>query len=365
MMMAPRQNQSILREVEMQVLVATKERQVFHAFGPRVEPLAVLDTRGIYEALPKTQLAIVDDEDLIAHPFSVAFIRKLLEAAPLRCCTSAEFLASPEAYLGATAPLRDIYKPLPKRTIAFTSYSGGTGKTSFALDTALRLVNRSKRHLQLPVAVFEFTYGGSALGALLGEVKPYLYDLVVQRELEPRCFQGITLYPMDYENVRLLSPEQVQEYCHEQMTHHLLTIIDTIWPHGLASAIGNEVDLWVVLTTPRIDAIENATRLQQEITSTYGENKAIIVVNQMDGLASRLALLGTRHDLEVPLIQRPEIFFDGRLGKEILSYTYGPQWREYQKVRRPHWWSRRRHAGGRRQQAAARLVSENPSLRSE
>jgi len=319
----------------MQVLVATKERRVFQAFGPRVEPLAVLDTRSIYEALPQVQLAIVDDGDLIAHPFSVAFIRRLLDAAPLPCCTSAEFLASPEAYLDAATPLRDVYTPLPKRTIVFTSYSGGTGKTSFALDTALRLVNRSKRHLQLPVAVIELTYGSSALAALLGEVKPYLYDLITRRELEPQRFQGVTLYPMDYENVRLLSAEQIQAYCHEQMTHHLLTVIDTLWPNGLASALGHEADLWVVLTTPRLDAIENATRLQQELVSAYGEDKAIIVVNQVNGLGSRLALLGTRRALEVPFVQRSGAFFGGRLGNAILGYTYGSLWRDYQKVKRP------------------------------
>jgi len=327
----------------MKVLVATKERQVFDILtnAQNLEPIAALDTRRLYEAIPDTQLVIVDYDDLIEQPFSRAFIRKLLSLASspdvgrLRECTSAEFVASPATYLEADIPVRPSYQLPAKRTIVFTSYSGGTGRTSLALDTALEFVNQTKkRQLQLPAAVLEFTYGHSALNALLGELRPSLYELISQPESEPPQFRGVTLYPMDYDMVRSLSAEQVERYCRQQIANHVLTIIDTLWPQSFVKALGNVVDLWVVLTTPRVDAVENARKLYRDLALEYGENKVLIAVNQMGGLGASLALMGLRRDLVIPKIQRGEIFFEGRLGREILRHVYESLWKDYETGRR-------------------------------
>jgi hypothetical protein len=331
----------------MKVLVATKERLVFDVFTPDVEPIAVLDTRRIYEAVPEAQLAIVDYDDIIPHPFSVGFVRGLLEAAPIRCCSSQEFLTAPEGYLAGAPRPRRLYRPLPKCTIAFTSYSGGTGKTSFSLDTALHLVAKSRAFLQLPAAVIELTYGSSALRSLIGDFGPSLSELVDEPDLPPHRFQGVALYPMDHDRVRRLPLEQVQDYIHQQMSHYVLTVIDTIWPHGVASAIGEEVDLWVVLATPRLDAIDNARKLRAELSKTYGSDKVIVAVNQIEGLSSRLALWGTPREIQVPQLQRSNVFFDGRLGREVLGYIYGPLWNTYQKAKRRRGLGRRRRSPDR------------------
>ena len=51
------------------------------------------------------------------------------------------------------------------------------------------------------------------------------------------------------------------------MAHHVLNIIDTSWPHGLVMDLGADIDLWVILSTPRIDAIENAQHLRDDLAA--------------------------------------------------------------------------------------------------
>jgi hypothetical protein len=322
----------------MKVLVATKERPVFDIIKQFVEDkdlVPALDTGRIYEAIPGIQIAIIDYDQVVSQPFSTETIRRLLEQAKIPQYSSSQFLDSYETYIkeNKNKPSRKSFVLPPKSTIAFTSYSGGTGKTSLALDTALHFAAQTRLRMPLPVAVFEFTYGNSALRALVGEVRPGLHDLVAQPEVAPYQLQGVDLYPMDYDQIKLVRSEQVAAYCREQISHHVLTVVDAMWPHGLASEVGAEVDLWVVLTTPRADAIENARRLRHELVVDYGENKVIIAVNQMGGLASSLALWGTQHDLELPSMQQGDVVFGGRLGKVVLNHVYGPLWQEYEKAR--------------------------------
>ena len=332
----------------MKVIVATKERDVFDILNSRasssgsgrrsaeeLEPFCALDTGGIYGAIPDTQLAIIDYSDLVPHPFSSDLIRQLLEGAPFPVCSSAEFVADTEKYLTGRR-LRQRSLPLPpKKTIAFTGYSGGTGKTSIALDTALEFARQTRETFALPTAMFELTYGGSALKAILGlDQAPSLYDLASAPETVPADFSGVALYPMDHDQVRLLPAAQTLRYIQRRVASYVLTVIDVVWPPILLSSIQNEVDLWVVVTTPRVDAVENARQLRQELSRDYGEDKVIIAVNQMGGLGTSLALMGTKRELELPRVRGNGILFEGRLGREMLTQAYGPLWREMRLHRR-------------------------------
>ena len=341
----------------MKVLVATKEPLVFDELANRAsdaELIAALDTGRLYASIPTAQLAIIDYRDLVPHPYSTDCIRRLLSSATLRQCSSQEFLASPEAYLSGGDARRPSqrsgsrrwlpWRPrslssrafaLPdKRTIALTSFSGGTGKTSLALDTALHFAAQTEHRLPLPVSVFEFTYGGSALNALIRSDAPPVDELMRQPELEPSSFHGVTLYPMEYDAMRPIPVDRVRRYLQEQMSNHVLNVIDAIWPHGAVSLIGDDVDLWIVLTTPRIDAVENARKLQQRLAAEYGEDKVVIAVNQMGGLGASLSLLGFDRDIEIPRIQEAEVFFGGRIGKQILGHTYNSLWDDYERAGR-------------------------------
>lgn len=321
----------------MKILVATKEYPVFDILNARngLDVTAALDTGRIYQAISQTQLAIIDYVDLVAQPFAVEMIQKLLGAASLESCSSAEFVTSPDDYLGGRKPATKGYQLPAKRTIAFTSYSGGTGKTSLALDTALHFVRQTRKRLQLPASVIEFTYGESALQTLVKGEQAFLSELIGQPEREAYDFQGVRLYPMDYDVVRLMPPEQISQYLRQQIANYVLTIIDAPWPHGLVYTVGDEVDLWVVLATPRIDALENALKLRDDLALRYGQDKVVIALNQMGGFSDSLALSGSESDtkIKIPRTSQAAGFFDGRLGKEVLSYLYNPLWQEYERQR--------------------------------
>ena len=336
----------------MKVLVATRESAVFDALksAPEVEETIIaLVTGKVYEALPEAQLVIIDYGDVIPHPFSLDMIRGLLSRrSELGLCSSAQFLADPKQYLGRRSHRRML--PLPQRKmIAFTSYSGGTGKTSLALDTALHFAQETGEELPLPVGLFEFTYGGSALQALLNlDGQPAVHDLAAQGNAQPTEFSGVQLYPMDYAQVRLLSSDRVTHYLRQQISNQVLTVVDSSWPHGLVTGVGDDVDLWVVVTTPRIDAVDNARRLSEELQRDYGEDKVVVAVNQMGGLGASLALMGTRRQLELPQLPSSKGLFDGRLGRQVLTYLYPDLWPQYlRKRKRFQWPFARRHEASR------------------
>ncbi|MFH1084460.1 MAG: hypothetical protein V1772_01680 [Chloroflexota bacterium] len=335
----------------MKVLVATRESAVFDALrgAPAVEDTIIaLVTGKVYEAVPDVQLVIIDYDDLIPHPFSTEMVHGLLRRRKqLVVCSSAEFLEDPQRYLGARYS-RERMLPLPEpKIIAFTSYSGGTGKTTLALDTAFHFAQETGEELALPVGLFECTYGGSALQALLNlDGQRTVHDLASRGDLQPAEFSGMLLYPMDYPQVRLLSSDRVLRYLKQQINNHVLTVIDTSWPHGLMAELGSEVYLWIVVTTPRIDAVDNARRLLEELRRDYGEGKVILAVNQMGGLGASLALMGTPRAIEFPQLQSSGALFDGRLGRQVLSYAYPGLWPQYLRKRKRRLWpfARRREA---------------------
>ncbi|MBM3190397.1 MAG: hypothetical protein FJZ90_16975, partial [Chloroflexi bacterium] len=296
----------------MQVLVATRDPEVLATVRkhPDAQEVPALDTGNVYKAIPDIQLAIIDYRDLFARPFSVDLIRRLLDESGVPQCSSSEFKQSPGSYLDRRYPKGRTLPLLEQRTIAFTSYSGGTGKTSLALDTAYRFVERTRNAwLELPAAVFELTYGGSALKALVGERQPTIDELVEQPEREPFRLHGFTLYPMEYGRLQQVDRERVIDYMRKQMGQHVLTILDTSWPHGFAQDLGADVDLWIVVATPRIDAVENAQHLREQLAREYGERRVITVLNQMGTFGDRLAVWGTSYQLEIQKTKQTGVLF--------------------------------------------------------
>jgi septum formation inhibitor-activating ATPase MinD len=205
--------------------------------------------------------------------------------------------------------------------IAFTSYSGGTGKTTLAVDTALHFARRTK----LPVMLMEFTYGLSALDMLTGQEMPHLFDLTTQLDIEAMRWKGVSLVPMDYENCQDLSMRLINNYVKKQMAHHVLTVIDSQWPHGLIGAVKDEVDQWLVVGAPRLVAVENAEKLRAELNP-----HASVIVNQNGSPFDSLALAGRERALTLPRVRHPDRF-DGELGKRVLEWLYGKTWKQYEK----------------------------------
>lgn len=307
----------------MKVLIATPDLAVFDAFEgvDGVEYEEALFTGGLYDELPGAQLVIVDFDKLVPHPYSVEMVRDLLENSQVPYVSSEDFLAEPDRWIMEARRARGEITGLPsKRSIAFTSYSGGTGKTVLAIDTALHFARRTR----LPVLLTEFTYGESALAALIGRDVPHLFDLSTQPDIEPAIWKGITVIPMDYENCRDLSVQLIGRYLKEQLARHVLTAADVQYPHALLSAIRDEIDQWYVVATPRPDAVENARKLKEELGRRAG-----IILNQK-GTLDGIALTGIDRLLDLPDVGQADRF-EGRLGKRILAETYGEKnWRQYE-----------------------------------
>jgi hypothetical protein len=307
----------------VKVLVATPDLAVFDAFEgvDGVEYKEALFTGGLYDELAGAQLVIVDFDKLVPHPYSTEMVRDLLKNSDVPYATSDEFLAEPDRWIMEARRVRGEITGLPsKRTVGFTSYSGGTGKTVLSIDTARHFARRTR----LPVLLTEFSYGESAITALIGDDVPHLFDLATQPDAEPASWGGVTVVPMDYENCRDLSSQLIGKYLRERMAEHVLTVIDAQYPHALLSAIEDEIDQWFVVTTPRPDAVENARKLKDELG-----RRADVVLNQKGTLDS-IALSGMERALDLPDVGQADRF-EGKLGKSILAETYGERnWRQYE-----------------------------------
>lgn len=311
------------RDCDMRVLIATKVLAVFDALKDvkDVELEEALFSGQIYEGVAGVQLAIIDFEDVVSHPYNLDMLKEVLAEKGVLFVSSQEFLSQPDRWLAEARAAKGEPTALPQqKAVAFVSYSGGTGKTVLALDTAVHFARCTK----MPVLLGEFTYGNSALVAVTGLNMPYLFDLATQLDVEAAEYKGVTLVPMDYEHCQDLPVRQLAQYFAEQMEKHILIVVDSRWPHGLIGAVQDEIDEWLVVATPRIDAVENARRLRQELGP-----KAWIIVNQKS-TADSLALTGFERALDLPRVRQPDRL-EGQLGREILSLIYGKKnWRRYE-----------------------------------
>jgi hypothetical protein len=50
-----------------------------------------------------------------------------------------------------------------------------------------------------------------------------------------------------------------------------------------------------------------------------------------------LSLMGFDRDIEIPRIQQTEVFFGGRIGKQILTHMYNSLWDDYERAGRRRW----------------------------
>jgi len=329
----------------MKVLVAARALEVFETLQrlEDVEYEEALFTGQIYNAVSTCQLVVIDYEDLVEHPYDVRMIRELLAESNVRSYSSAEFLRNPDRCIREAEVRPGSMTRLPEKyTVAFVSYSGGTGKTTLALDTALHFARRTKRQREagLPVLLVEFVYGESALASILGLEMPFLYEMATDADVEPMAFEGVTIIPMDYDACKNMSVDLLRSFFRRQMAGHVLTLVDSRWPHGLLGAVEKSVNRWFAVATPRLDAIENARKLTLELQERE-KYEASIVMNMMDSVTDSLALAGLERDLDLGRLDRVDRF-EGKLGKQILSKVYGPAWREFEaRARRFRWpWRR-------------------------
>lgn len=336
----------------MKVLAATKALEVLETLSGKegVELVQALYTGQICDALEGARLVIIDFEDLVPHPRSIDYVKGVLASSNAHVYTSEAFLQQPEYLLEkARQEAGEITRLPDKMVIALVSYSGGTGKTTLAIDTALHFARRTRK----PVFLTEFVYGKSSLTALTRLDMPHLFELATQVGVEATQWEGVTLAPMDYDYGSLLTRDVLSNYLNRQLQNHVLSVIDARWPHALLDVVADAVDLWLIVTSPRADALENAEKLKAELEERLGQAaeptgsampypsagprwdrrpvRTAIVLNQKGGLVDSLALAGTHFDLELGRIAQPDGRWDGRLGRQILGLVYKDSWKQFER----------------------------------
>ena len=334
----------------IRVLVATKSEGVYEHLNGQADISydIALYTGSIKDLLPGAQLVIIDYGDLVEYPYTEVELREAILAAQVVECTSDEFLANPLRYfseLVANRPGR--MRSLPEHyCIAFVSYSGGTGRTTLALDTALSYAEAQRRRSgrrreSSSVAdqevsdamLVELSFGSSALVSVTGIEMPRLYALATDADAVPHRFKGVTVVPMDYENVRVLSGEYLGRYLARQIEQHGLTVVDATWPHSLAGAVSKLVDLWLVVANERPDTIANARRLQSELKAEFGPDRVWLVQNRVANGKSRAEKQEADWHLRLQRINAPDDW-RGELGQPILAQVFAPVWEQVTRGRK-------------------------------
>ncbi len=304
------------RKEKLRVVLGTGDPAVFSALeGLEVEHQVVaevLTCDGLYRALAEgADLVIADLRHLAPVTLSAEGLGEILSRSNVPLATPEEFVADPCAWQETALAAKGFVEHLPARCAVITGYSGGVGKTTIALDTAVLFARRSG----LPALVAEFGHGVSALRSLCDQRLPDMYDCITDGKT-PGTWRGVTVLPMNYGLTRMLTPGQIQALLEEERKRHVLTLFDIRWPHDLWPG-QMAPDLWLVVGTPKPDALHNAMLLAGEVNS-----RVKTVINMVRG---RVGLVGYERDLDLPFIPSPERY-DGRLGKSVLPLIYA-HWR--------------------------------------
>jgi len=336
------------------VLVATQSEAVYEILKARrdVSYEIALYTGTIETLLPTVQLVIIDYEDIVEYPLKEADLRQALFAARVRDCSSQDFAADPDNYLGGLTtrePFGGMYELPANYCVAFASYSGGTGRTTVALDTAFHYAAVMKAYREKhkdeigleaqsagenQALVVEMTYGVSSLISMTGLEMLSLYQLATQPDAVAHTYKGVTLVPMDYENVRMLSAELLQGYLQKRLKEHRLTVVDCLWPHGLTSALEDQVNLWLVVASSRKDTVINARKLYEELRERFHDSHVGLLLNQTGNSAAEAELGDLEWDIKLSRVARPDDY-RGSLGYEVLSRIFSPVWEDYDKLSKP------------------------------
>lgn len=310
----------------VRVLVATARADVHDALG-QIMPYTLseaLSTRGVYANLPQAQLAIVELDALLEEEIPRDTLYDILNRSRVIWTDPEGFLSNPLTWRAHALGAAGNFESFPPATTAITSYSGGVGKTTLALDAAALFAARTK----LPTAVVEFPYGPSPLRAITGvsEGAGFVDVLTSDRTSLP-TWRGVTLVTVNYNEVAgFLKPEEVAQRFARIQKDHILTAVDSEFPHPWLDIVAPQIETFLIIAAPRADAWNNATVLSQEMAkSPERYQRPQTIFNLVDGWGDRLTQAGLPRAMDLPRIKNPERL-DGRLGARLLRAVY-PYWR--------------------------------------
>ncbi len=309
----------------VRVLIATSQFQVHEALEAIApyQAIEAMTTRGVYHALSNAQLAIVEIETLIEEEIARDTLIDVLNRSHIPWTTPESFLGDPKTWRAHALAASGNFHSFPPASVALTSYSGGVGKTTLSLDAAALFAARTK----LPTAVVEFPFGPSALRVITGvNDGAGFVDVVHSERAKLPTWRGVTLVSVNYNDVGgLLKSDEVIRCFTRIQAAHILTIVDSEYPHPWLEAIARQVGTFVIVAAPRADAWNNAASLKQwmdHMPDSYAHSQ--VVFNLVDGWGDRLTQLGLERTMDLPRLKNPEKL-DGRLGMQLLNAVY-PYW---------------------------------------
>jgi hypothetical protein len=201
--------------------------------------------------------------------------------------------------------------------IAFTAYRGGVGCTTLALSTAAAFVAGTR----LPAAAIEFTMGPSSFSTLCAMELPSLYECARGAAAKAGKWRAVTLFPMDYRLARQMPGSELLEYVQQIAGEHVLTVLDAPYDHPLLPHVAERVGRWLVVATPREDALVSALALREHL------DESLLILNMAKRADPRL--MGVRRNLDIRHHPSAASSLDRRLGKKVLRVIY-PHWRRYE-----------------------------------
>ncbi len=311
------------RKRHLVVVLATRHPQALDALGEagqhleqvRIDRREALSAAGAYQELAGAHLVVVDLADLTgAEGEAGQRLQAALASDELVVISGSEFVTDPVRVLEQAVAASGLGTMLPPRSVAFTGWGGGVGKTTLALATA-RAFHRATG---LPAAVVELAPGPSALRAVTGVEGADVYQVVSQAGAYP-TWEGVTLGLMDWGTAQLLTEEQLTGHWQQLAREHVFVAYDAPAWHPLLDLVS--VAQVYVLADHRADAQVEAVALAEQLRSDgYAPEAVRLGVNQ-GGLGARLAL-PEKPAFALTTARRPL----EALGGEVLQAIY-PGWR--------------------------------------
>jgi hypothetical protein len=275
-------------------------------------------TQGVLSALPGAQLVILEVV-LETNQVACEMVRTAIENAGIPIASPKEFLQTPDEWLSrARLASHQRVTFLPPRQINFVGWSGGVGKSTLALLTALRF----RQVTGLPVALFELSPVTSSLQVRFSLDIPDFYQIATGKE--PHSWQGVDLYPASEDSVQVLlttERERVQAVLDEIRSRHTLIVTDAypahpLWP--LISQVSLPGTYSFGVAAPRDDALATAQQVIAALQNS-GAVHAGLLLNQVRSPADQAGLSPA---VSVDWDERRVRAADGRMVDRILSHVY-------------------------------------------
>lgn len=311
------------RKRQLVVLLATRHPEVLEALAEAEEHLEqvriarreALSVAGAYRELTGAQLAIVDLAALTgAEGEDGQRLQAALASDELVVVSGSEFVTDPVRVLEQAVAASGLGTMLPPRSVAFTGWGGGVGKTTLALAAA-RAFHQATG---LPAAVVELTPGPSALRAVTGVAGADVYQVVSQQQTYP-IWEGVTLALMEWGTAQLLTAEQLTAHWQQLAREHVFVAYDAPAWHPLLEQV--QVAQIYVLADHRADTQVEAVALAEQLRSDGHAPQAVRLSLNQGGLGARLAL-PEQPAFALKSVRSPL----EALGGEVLQVIY-PGWK--------------------------------------